>query len=178
VPIGGVTIVSFLLFFKPTKRDGQEGTFVERFLRLDLFGNFLIITSIIMILLALQWGGTTYAWNSGKIIGLLVGGILEFILFWVWEGYRGDDALIPLKVLRQRTVASSFGNSFMLSAMILVHSYYMPYWFQAVRGSSAVESGVDFLPYVLSLFVFSVIAGGVVNKTGAFTPPAILGPGK
>lgn len=176
MPIGAITFITFIFFFKPAQRPEIEGPFSQRFLKLDLIGNFLIITSIVMILLALQWGGTTEPWSSARIIGLLVGGILEFIIFWGWQAYKGEDALIPLEMLRQRTVASSFGNSFMLSAMILIHSYYMPYWFQAVRFQSPVRSGVDFLPYVLSLFVLSFIAGAIVNRTGYFTPPAIIGP--
>ncbi|KAL9622255.1 MAG: hypothetical protein Q9160_003438 [Pyrenula sp. 1 TL-2023] len=118
------------------------------------------------------WYGSAYL----LIIGLLVGFGIEFLIFIGWQAYRGDDALIPLSMLAKRTVAASFGNSFFLSGTILVHSYYLPYWFQAVRFQSAIKSGVDLVPYVASIFVFSMISGSIVTKTGWFTPPAIIGP--
>lgn len=176
MPVGAITVVSFVLFFHPAKHAQTKGSFLKRFLALDLLGNFLIITCLIMLLLALQWGGETYAWSSSRIIGLLVGAGIEFLVFLGWQAYRGDDALIPLSMLVQRTVAASFGMSFFLSATILVHSYYLPYWFQVVRFQSPVKSGVDLLPYVASIFVLSMISGSIVTKTGWFTPSAIVGP--
>ena len=129
-----------------------------------------------MLLLALQWGGETYAWNSPQIAGLLTGGVLELLVFAMWQLYLGDLALIPPKVLGQRTVAASFGMSFFLSGTILAHAYYLPYWFQAVRFQSPVQSGVNMLPYVATMFAMSIVAGSLVTKTGWFTPPALVGP--
>ena len=145
-------------------------------LELDLVGNFLLITSVVMLLLALQWGGIQYAWSSSRIIGLLVGAGVEFILFIGWQAYKADHALIPPSLIRQRTVAASFSAAFCLSATLLVHSYYLPYWFQAVKDRSAVSSGVASIPYFASNFVCSMIAGALVSKTGYFNPPALLGP--
>ena len=38
-------------------------TLRKRLLRFDPIGNLLLITVVIMLLLALQWGGTKYAWS-------------------------------------------------------------------------------------------------------------------
>ena len=129
-----------------------------------------------MLLLALQWGGIQYAWSSSRIIGLLAGTGVEFIFFIGWQSYKADDALIPPSLIRQRTVAASFSAAFCLSAALLVHSYYLPYWFQAVKDRSAVSSGVASIPYFVSNFVCSMIAGALVTRTGYFNPPALLGP--
>ena len=176
MPIGALTVISFILFFHPQRRAESEGPFLKRLFALDLVGNVLIITCITMLLLALQWGGDTYDWNSSQIVGLLCGAGVEFIVFLGWQIYRGDEALVPLKMLAQRTVAASFGMSFFLSATILIHAYYLPYWFQVVLFQTPLQSGVDLLPYVAALFVMSMISGTVVTKTGWFTPPALVGP--
>ena len=176
VPVGAITFVCFILFFHPAKRTQAEGSFLKRLLALDLLGNVFIITCITMLLLALQWGGTTYAWNSSRIIGLLIGAGVEFLIFLGWQKYRGDKALVPLSMLVQRTVAASFGMSFFISATILVHAYYLPYWFQVVRFQTPIKSGVDVVPYVGSTFVLSMVSGAIVTKTGWFTPNAIIGP--
>ena len=175
VPIGAITAICFILFFHPHKRAQTEGSLLKRLLALDLLGNVLIITSIIMLLLALQWGGETYAWSSPQIIGLLVGAGVELLVFLGWQIRRGDDTLITPNVLVQCTVAASFSMSFFLSGTLITHSYYLLYWFQVVRFQSPIQSGVDLVPYVLSIGVLSTISGIVVKKIGFFTPPAIIG---
>lgn len=65
--------------------------------------------------------------------------------------------------------------AFFIFAALIVHVYYMPFWFQAIKGSSALSSGVDMIPYLIANAIFSVFAGVFVSKTGYFTPPAIVG---
>lgn len=149
---------------------------MQRVFSLDLIGNLLLITAVIMLLLALQFGGTTYAWKSAQIIGLLIGAGLETLVFIAWQRYRGPDALIPLKLISQRTVAASLGTSFFVSGAMLVHSYYIPYWFQAVLNRTPTRAGVDMIPYLASNFFFAMIAGIFVTKTGYYNPPALVGP--
>lgn len=129
-----------------------------------------------MLLLALQWGGTKYVWNSARIVGLLVGAGVELLVFIAWQRYQGSKALVPLQIIGQRTVAASCGSSFFAAGAMLVHAYYLPYWFQAIRDNSPIQSGVHLIPYMASNFFFSVVAGLLVTKTGYFNPPALLGP--
>lgn len=49
---------------------------------------------IICYLLALQYGGQTHPWNSGTVIGLLVGFALLLIIFIAWEIFQKDRAMI------------------------------------------------------------------------------------
>lgn len=116
-----------------------------------------------------------YAWSSSTIIGLLVGfGVTLMVLcFWLW--YRGDQALIPLEILEQRSVLASCFFSFFIYSALIIHSYYIPQWFQAIKGTSAITAGVDMIPYVVCNASFSLLAGIVVSKTGYFTPPSIFG---
>lgn len=46
----------------------------------------------------------------------------------------------------------------------------IPIWFQAIKGASAVKSGIMNLPLILSLVVVSIIAGGGVSAVGYYTP--------
>ncbi|KAJ4348481.1 uncharacterized protein N0V89_009856 [Didymosphaeria variabile] len=171
-----LTTILLLLFFHPSKTNrGQEGSFVTRILRLDLIGNLILTATVVMLLLVLQWGGIEYRWGSSRIIGLLVASGVGFVLFGLWQHKKGAEALTPLSIMANRGVAASIGVMFFLSGAFLVHSYYLPYWFQAVRGRTPVQSGVDLTPYVATSFVFSMIAGIAVNKLGYFTPPTIIG---
>ncbi|KAJ1669585.1 hypothetical protein EV182_008689, partial [Spiromyces aspiralis] len=69
LPIGAVAAVTSLLFIRiPVER----GTWIQKLKRVDFLGSFIIVASLILILLALSWGGKTYAWNSAVVIALLV----------------------------------------------------------------------------------------------------------
>ena len=53
--------------------------------------------------------------------------------------------------------------------------YYLPIWFQTVKGVAAVDSGIHLLPLMIA-FVFGTITGGIVNqKIGYYTPLGIFG---
>ena len=50
----------------------------------------------------------------------------------------------------------------------------LPIWFQAIKGASAVKSGIMAMPLILSLVIFSLLAGGIVTTTGYYNPWMIL----
>lgn len=143
---------------------------------LDLVGNLLIISTVVMLLLALQWGGTQNPWNSALIIGLFVGAGLELILFIAWQIYKGDDALIPPNIVTQRTVACACLVTFFMHGVLMVNSYYFPSWFQVVRGDSPIQAGVHVIPLLATSFTFTALAGIITNRTGYFNLPTIIGP--
>ena len=53
--------------------------------------------------------------------------------------------------------------------------FYLPIWFQAVQGVSAVESGIRNLPIILSMTVASMLVGILVTALGYYVPFMILG---
>lgn len=48
--------------------------------------------------------------------------------------------------------------------------YYLPIWFQAVKGVNAYESGITNIPILLSVVIGTIISGGLVTKIGYYTP--------
>ena len=53
--------------------------------------------------------------------------------------------------------------------------YYLPVWFQVIKGDSAVESGIHLLPMVGPVVVGSIIAGRLTSQVGYYTPFLIFG---
>lgn len=113
-------------------------------------GTVLALGSIISILLALQWGGLTHAWNSSVIIGLLIGFGLLVIAFSMVQVYQGDKATIPPRLLKNRTLWSASIVNFCIGAGYFMLAYFIPFYFQSVKGSSAIRSGVQTLPLIVS----------------------------
>lgn len=89
-------------------------------------------------------------------------------------GLPGDIALNPLKIVSERTVAASFSSAFFISGTLLVLTYYLPYWSQAIKDKTAIKSGVPTPSYLAANFAFPMVTGALVQKTDYFNPPAIL----
>ncbi|RBR09788.1 hypothetical protein FVER53590_13319 [Fusarium verticillioides] len=118
----------------------------------------------------LPWGGTQYSWSSGKVIGPLVLGIVLLVAFFVVQVWRADKATIPPRIFRQRTIVSACIFTLLLNAAYFAIVFYIPIWFQAIKGVSAVKSGIMCLPMILSVVIFSLVAGGGVTVIGHYVP--------
>lgn len=127
--------------------------------KLDLIGFALFAPSTIQLLLALEYGGNKYAWNSATVIGLFCGAGGTFIVFLIWEYARGDDAMVPLSMMKHRGVWSSCLVSFFFFSMLQLVIYYLPIYFQAIKGASPMMSGVDLLPSILSQLIGTLFSG-------------------
>lgn len=132
---------------------------IEALKNLDLVGFVLFAPAAVLYMLALQFGGNKFAWNSPTIIGLFCGAAVIFVAFLIWEYREGNDAMIPFPMVRIQTVWSSCVVYGFMLAFSLVNSFYLPIYFQAVKGVSPVTSGVYLLPSILSQTIIAVISG-------------------
>lgn len=55
------------------------------------------------------------------------------------------------------------------------HQYYLPFYFQAVRGTSAEGSGLRMIPYLVSNALASLVVGATLTKFGYYTPFMYIG---
>ncbi len=128
------------------------------------------LPSIVCLLLALQWGGSTYAWSNGRIIALLVLFGLLFIFFIGVQIWKQELATVPPRILRQRSIAACVWYTFCVGGSMITLIYFLPIWFQAINNVDAVQSGIRTLPLVLSLVVAAILGGGLVTRFGYYTP--------
>lgn len=175
LPVGGVAIVAMILVFNPKKNDATDSTLLQKILQLDLIGNAILIIAAIMLFLPLQYTEEGESFRTPRVIGLLTASGVTFIIFGIWLWHRGPKALIPPHIIVQRSVAASCIIAFFIYGALLIHSYYLPIYFQAIKDDSAIRSGVNMIAYVLANAIFSLISGIFVSKVGFFAPPAMLG---
>jgi hypothetical protein len=161
LPAGGVALAAIAIVRIPDSRDKSKArsSVFESIKRLDPIGFCLFASSCTMLLLALQWGGSTYTWRSSTIIGLFIGSAVLIVLFYMWELRCGDSAMVPPSILRLRVVYSACLINLSQFASLQIFSYYLPVWFQTILGVSPIRSGVDFLATILPLITFSILAG-------------------
>ncbi|KAK7420979.1 hypothetical protein QQZ08_010152 [Neonectria magnoliae] len=174
LPIGAVCTVLILLVHIPERVvETEDSIFNTLSTKLDLTGFVLFAPCTVMFLLALQWGGLDYAWNSAMVIGLFCGGGASLIIFLFWEHRVGDNAMIPLPVIRKREIWTSCVTMLFLFTSVFIASYYFPIYFQSVKGATPFDSGVNMLPSILSQLVAAILIGVVVQKVGYYLPFAV-----
>lgn len=83
---------------------------------MDPLGCLFFIAAVTCLLLALQWGGQSKSWNSSTIIGLFVGAGLLAGVFGFIQVKRGEKAMIPIRILRQRSILAGGGVLFLTGA--------------------------------------------------------------
>ncbi|KJK74880.1 hypothetical protein H634G_09924 [Metarhizium anisopliae BRIP 53293] len=171
LPIGGIAVLLMLFFLKLPHRPLASGlTWRQRIAEFDLVGTIFFLPSIICLLLALQWGGTTYSWTSWRIILLLVIFAVLFIIWIIIQYWMGDAATVPSRLLMKRSIAAAAWFNFTMGSAFLVLIYYLPIWFQAVKSTSAVVSGIYNLPLILGLVLVSILIGIGVTVVGYYAP--------
>ncbi|KAK2738275.1 MFS sugar transporter [Myotisia sp. PD_48] len=171
LPIGAVTIAAIVFFFKhPKQKFPGDSSWKGRIAQLDLHGAAVFMPGIVCLLLALQWGGTKYPWNSGRIIALMVLFGVLMIAFVAIQIWKGDAATVPPRIIKKRSIASGAFFAFALGSSFFIFVFYIPIWFQAIKGASATKSGIMNLPLLLSMVIFSVLVGGTITAIGYLTP--------
>ncbi|KAL8829338.1 MAG: hypothetical protein Q9191_002067 [Dirinaria sp. TL-2023a] len=133
-------------------------------------GSAAILSGAMIIIAHVQWAGTTYAWGNWRIIFLFIMfGVLlaTFVAVQVWQG---EAATVPPRIARERSVAFGTWFAICMGGTYYVFIYYLPIWFQAIKGVSPLRSGIDTLPMILGN-VFGVIsAGALTTRFGYYMP--------
>ncbi|KAK9250091.1 major facilitator superfamily domain-containing protein [Lipomyces tetrasporus] len=174
LPCGGVAAI--LLFASLPHRNikgARKQTILDTLSKLDLIGFSLFAPAAIQFIFALEFGGIKYSWNSATVIGLFCGSFGTLLVFLAWEYHMGDQAMIPLSIIGRRAVWSSSLNYACFMGSMLISSYYLPIYFQAVRNATPTLSGVNLLPSIISIMLFGIVSGGLVGRIGYYLPFAV-----
>ena len=175
LPLGVVTIAGIAFFFKSPRRDLTPVYGLLQFLdQFDPVGTIVLIGAVVSLLLALQYGGSSYSWSNGRMIALFVVFGVLMIGFVGIQLWKKDNATVSHRVVRQRSMAFSSLFSITLGASFFLVAYWLPIWLQAIQGVSATESGIRTLPIILGLVVASIVAGIGTSILEYFTPFMIL----
>ncbi|MCJ1309067.1 hypothetical protein MMC25_002722 [Agyrium rufum] len=176
LPIGGVAVLCLVLLLPPCPGPSKlEGTTWEKIKQFDPLGNAVLAPGLILILLALQWGGIVYPWNSARVVSCLVVGSILVVAFIFVQWWVQENGMVPPRIISQRTIAACSVISLTNGAVLVIVSFYLPIWFQAIQGVSAANAGVRLLPYFLSTVIFVIGSGAAVSKIGYFAPFFIVG---
>ncbi|KAF9198624.1 hypothetical protein BGZ49_000484 [Haplosporangium sp. Z 27] len=145
-----------------------KGTLSDKLRRIDYLGSVLLMISVILILLPLSWGGNTYAWDSGIVIGLLVAGFVMAGVFVVVEWKVPKEPIVPVHLFKIRNLWATYGSLFFSGMAFFGILFYLPIYFQVVKNESATIGGLETVPFVFGIVITSISSGIWVLKKGTF----------
>ncbi|KAJ5171081.1 uncharacterized protein N7500_003864 [Penicillium coprophilum] len=168
LPLCAVSLLLLVLFLQVTHPSGGDGVW-HQIKRVDFVGNSILTAAVISILLALSWAGTTYAWSSWRVLVPLILGIGGLFLFYAHKISRFcTEPSIPLRLFSSGTGMCALLIAFLQSILLYWVGYFLPVYFQAIRNSTATESGLYVLPITAAIAPFGIVTGVIIAMTGKY----------
>ncbi|KAH7112114.1 major facilitator superfamily domain-containing protein [Dendryphion nanum] len=171
LPVSGFAffLLTFLDVHNPKTR------MIEGIKAIDWFGILSLVGLMVMLLLGLNFGGGTLPWNSPAVVCLIVFGALMSVCFFISEKKLARYPLMPLALFRRKSNVAVFVVGFMHDFAVFATEFYLPLYFQSVKGASPHLSGLLILPVTLTQALVGIITSVVVYRTGRYREPIWIG---
>ncbi|WP_346620302.1 MDR family MFS transporter [Blastococcus montanus] len=142
--------------------------------RIDWPGALALIAFLVPLLVVAEQG-RTWGWASSGALTCYVIGAIGFVLFVLAERAYRDDALLPLRLFRNRSFAVSGIGSAVMGAGMFGGLLLLPQYLQIVQGSSATVAGLQMIPLVGGIMVGALSSGIAISKTGRYKVFPLVG---
>ena len=123
------------------------------------------VTAGLMLLVYATTRATSDGWGAGTTLGLLAGAAALIVAFVVIE-LRSKSPLLPLRIFRLRSLTGANAAMAIVGAVAFSEFFLLTLYLQDVLHYSAVQSGVAFTGFALTVVVISNVAQAVVGRFG------------
>ncbi|KAF1975638.1 MFS general substrate transporter [Bimuria novae-zelandiae CBS 107.79] len=162
IGIGGILITIFL------QLNHRTSSLLAKLRRVDWLGIILFLSSTTGFLIPITWGGVQYPWDSWRTLVPLILCALGINAFIIHQEYFASEPLIRTSVFKSRTAAISYLSAVCHGIILWSCLYYLPLYFQAVKGMSPIMSGIAIFPWTFTVAPAAGIAGFTIAKTGKY----------
>ncbi|MGY1823865.1 MDR family MFS transporter [Geodermatophilus sp. SYSU D00079] len=142
--------------------------------RIDWPGALALITFLVPLLIVAEQG-RIWGWDSGRSLLCYAIGAVGFALFVLAERAYGDEALLPLRLFRNRSFTVSGIGSVVMGAGMFGGLLLLPQYLQIVHGSSATVAGLQMIPLVAGIMVGAMSSGIAISRTGKYKVFPLVG---
>jgi EmrB/QacA subfamily drug resistance transporter len=141
---------------------------------IDYLGTAVLIVSVTCLVLFTSLGGTTYPWGSPGMVAIAAVGAALLVVFVLVER-RATEPVLPLHLFSIRAFSSTSMVGFIVGLALFGAVTYLPVFFQIVHGESPTSSGLQLLPLLAGLILFSTLSGQVISRTGRYRAFPLVG---
>ena len=163
----GILALLVLIFLMPALRS------TSRQVSIDYTGAALLILGTVPLLLGFTLAGSQYAWLSPQIIGLFGGAVILLTILVIYAARLERQGKEP--VFEPGLIKNSpriFGVSLLVTVFFSISLYgaafAIPLFAQGVLGTSATNSGLILVPFMLTSIGSSVLSGLMLTLTGKY----------
>ncbi|MCA2216805.1 MDR family MFS transporter [Jidongwangia harbinensis] len=142
--------------------------------RIDWPGAIALVVGLVPLLTVAEQG-RDWGWGSGRALLCYVIGAVGLVAFLLAERAYKDEALLPLRLFRNRTVAVGSASSTILGMAMFGGLMTVPLYLQIVKGASPTVAGLQMIPFVLGIMAGSIVAGQLIARTGRYRIFPIVG---
>ena len=198
----GAAFAPVYLLLLPRADPQPSTSLMKKLKQLDYHGIILNVGAFTALIMAINFGGNLFAWNNGREIALwVVGGVL-LLMFVLQQRFKiGTTKLqrtFPADFLNMKIMWILF---FLMSAAATcvfvsfvsiytvcrlrvtqltvmtsqVPTFYIPLYFQFVRGDSPLAAGVRLLPFIVLMVFFGLVNGAMMSLFGYYMPWYLAG---
>ena len=176
--ISAVAAPIYLFILPPF--DPRPGVpYKERGSNLDYIGTLLMVGACVSGVMAINFGGVIYPWNSGQVIACFVVSGVLFITFGLQQSFcimtTEEHRIFPCQFLKNKTLVILFIQTAASTTIFFVPMYFIPLFFQFTRNDSAIEAGVRLLPLICILVFTVMLNGALMSKYGYYMPWYLAG---
>ncbi|HEX2705187.1 MAG TPA: MDR family MFS transporter [Candidatus Lustribacter sp.] len=144
--------------------------------RIDYWGAVALTVALVPLLIVAEQG-REWGWGSGNALLCYGVGLAGFVAGLLVERRMGEEALIPLRLFQNRTVAVSSIASVFIGMGMFGGLACLPLYLQIVKGASATQAGLQLLPMTLGIMFGSIFSGQMISRTGKYRQYPIIGAG-
>ena len=134
--------------------------------KLDLVDLALLSPGLALMIYGLAESNSAGGFGSSKVLIPLIAGVLLLVAF-VWHALRATNPLIDLRLFLDRTFTTSSITLLLVVIAVFGSFLLLPLYFQAVRGESALQSGLLLAPQGFGSMITMPIAGSLADRTGS-----------
>lgn len=144
----------------------------DKIKQLDWLGVVLSAGMYVCFVLAFTFGGTEWAWSSGRVIALIVVFVVlaaAFAASQVWAPLLADkesQRLFPVDFLPNLQLVLQYLCMAASSAALFVAIYYIPLYFLFVHGNSGIQAAVRLLPFMVIYVTATLSCGYLLPRVG------------
>lgn len=167
-----VTIMVAIYFLIEDKKKelNQVLSSKEKFRKIDYLGILFSTSALVLLLVPISGGGTTYAWNSQLVIVMFCFGGSCLITFLLVEWKIPKLPMMPLRLFNNLSLACILFQHFFYGMVHYSFLFFCPYYFQIVRDFSYIKSSLLTIPLVMTSSIASIIAGYTISIIGRYIP--------
>lgn len=174
-----VAVAPAMIFILPGLNFEPKLTRAQKMVKMDWLGIIIFVGWGISFIMALQFGGTVYAWNSpSEIILWVFSGVLivAMVLSHIYHPFvKPEDRYYPAHLLKNIKLGALQFATFAGPAAVYIPIYYLPLYFQFARGETAVQAAIRLLPLVFMVVALSILSGALITKVNYIVPWFLLG---